>query len=333
MATAYSGNIDHGTGATNYPRSEFRLTITYTTTSSGISWSASATGTDVSVYGSYYHYLTLVLTVNGTNYTMISGGLLGYRSSSQGAYNSQSCSGSVSTPFVSSGATFTVTSTFNQGNPDSSTHSLNLGTDTQEPVKYTVTVRAGTGISSVSGGGKVNAGSSKSLSATVATGYKWSKWTYTSNGNQYSTTQNPTITVNSNLDLTAVATPNTYTITFNKGDYGTGSNATLTKYYNQQLVLLGRIFTRTGYIQDGWSTSKAGTTKTYDLSGIFPASTNSNTTLYPYWVAESSGGSGTTVKTGTQPYLYANSKWNKVLPWVYNNGKWYPCGADGFGLT
>jgi hypothetical protein len=65
------------------------------------------------------------------------------------------------------------------------------------------------------------------------------------------------------------------------------------------------------------------------LSGIFPASTNSNTTLYPYWVAESSGGSGTTVKTGTQPYLYANSKWNKVLPWVMKDGTWYPCGAEG----
>lgn len=329
MAVAYSGSIYHGTGATNYPRSEFDLEISYTVTSSGISWSAYAIGTDVSVYGSYYHYLTLVLTVNGTNYTMISGGLLGYRSSSQGYYNAQSCSGSASTPFISSGATFTVTSTFNQGNPDSSTHSLSLGSDTQEPTKYTLTVRAGTGISSVSGGGTYNQGTSKQITASVSTGYTWSRWEYTSGGSQYSTTQNPTITVNSNLDLTAVATPNAYTITFNKGSYGTGTNTTLTKYYNQQLVLLGRIFTRSGYIQDGWSTSQAGTTKAYDLSGIFPASTNSNTTLYPYWVAESSSGSSTTVKTGTQPYLYANSKWNKVLPWVYKDSKWYPCGAEG----
>lgn len=329
MATAYSGSIYHGTGETNYPRSEFDLEISYTVTSSGISWSAYAVGTDVSVYGSYYHYLTLVLTVNGTNYTMISGGLLGYRSSSQGYYNAQSCSGSASTPFISSGATFTVTSTFNQGNPDSSTHALSLGSDTQEPTKYTLTVRAGTGISAVSGGGTVNQGTSKQITATVATGYTWSRWEYTSGGSQYSTSQTVNVTVNSNIDLTAVATPNTYTITFNKGSYGTGSNATLTKYYNQQLVLLGRIFTRTGYVQDGWSTSQAGTTKAYDLSGIFPASTNSNTTLYPYWVAESSGGSGTTIKTGTQPYLYANSKWNKVLPWVMKDNKWYPCGAEG----
>lgn len=329
MATAYSGSIYHGTGETNYPRSEFDLEISYTVTSSGISWSAYAVGTDVSVYGSYYHYLTLVLTVNGTNYTMISGGLLGYRSSSQGYYNAQSCSGSASTPFISSGATFTVTSTFNQGNSDSSTHALSLGSDTQEPTKYTLTVRAGTGISAVSGGGTVNQGTSKQITATVATGYTWSQWQYTSNGSQYSTSRTVNVAVNSNIDLTAVATPNTYTITFNKGSYGTGSNATLTKYYNTELVLLGRIFTRTGYVQDGWSTSQAGTTKAYDLSGIFPASTNANTTLYPYWVAESSGGSGTTIKTGTQPYLYANSKWNKVLPWVMKDNKWYPCGAEG----
>jgi hypothetical protein len=87
MATAYSGSIYHGTGDPNYPRSEFDLEISYTVTSSGISWSAYAVGTNVSLYGSYYHYLTLVLTVNGTNYTMISGKLLGYRSSSQGYYN------------------------------------------------------------------------------------------------------------------------------------------------------------------------------------------------------------------------------------------------------
>ena len=329
MATAYSGSIYHGTGDPNYPRSEFDLEISYTVTSSGISWSAYAVGTYVSLYGSYSHYLTLVLTVNGTNYTMISGDLLGYRSSSQGSYNAQSCSGSISTPFVSSGATFTVTSTFNQGNSDSSTHALSLGTDTQEPAKYTLTVRAGTGISAVSGGGTVNQGTSKQITATVATGYTWSKWQYTSSGSQYSTSRTVNVTVNSNIDLTAVATPNAYTITFNKGSYGTGSNTTLTKYYNQQLVLLGRIFTRTGYVQDGWSTSQAGTTKAYDLSGIFPASTNSNTTLYPYWVAESSGGSGTTIKTGTQPYLYANSKWNKVLPWVMKDNRWYPCGAEG----
>ena len=150
-----------------------------------------------------------------------------------GSYVSMSCSGSATTPFISSGATIYAESSFNQGYSDSSTHSLNLGSDTQEPTKYTLTVRAGTGISSVSGGGTVNAGTSKQITASVSTGYTWSRWEYTSGGNQYSTTQNPTITVNSNLDLTAVATPNAYTITFNKGSYGTGSNATLTKYYNQ----------------------------------------------------------------------------------------------------
>jgi hypothetical protein len=99
-----------------------------------------------------------------------------------GSYVSMSCSGSVTTPFISSGATIYAESSFNQGYSDSSTHSLSLGTDTQAPTKYTLTVRAGTGISTVSGGGTVNKGTSKQITATVATGYTWSKWEYTSDG-------------------------------------------------------------------------------------------------------------------------------------------------------
>jgi hypothetical protein len=74
MATAFNGSISHGTGTDgNHPRSEFDLTVSYTVTSTGLSWSAYAVGTDCSHLGTYKHYLTLVLIVNGTNYTMISG--------------------------------------------------------------------------------------------------------------------------------------------------------------------------------------------------------------------------------------------------------------------
>ena len=127
---------------------------------------------------------------------------------------------------------------------------------------YTLTVRAGTGISAVSGGGTYNQGTSKQITATVATGYKWSKWQYTSGGSQYSTTQNPTITVNSNLDLTAVATPITYTIAYNSNG-GTGTMSSTSATYDVYATLRNNTFTKSKYIFKGWATSASGS-KTYD---------------------------------------------------------------------
>lgn len=331
MATAYSGNIKHGQGTSAYPQSYFDLTITYSTSSSGISWSASATGTDVSLYGGYRHYLSLWIYVNGTSYNVINGGLLGYRSYSEGPYNASSTSGSVSTPLLDTGtsATFYVESTFNEGGASGSSHNLNVGTSGYEPTTYTVSLSKGVGIASVSGAGTYNEGASVSISATASTGYTFSGWSGygTSSSNPYS------FTIYQNRSYTANATPNTYTITFSPGTYGTGSSSTLTKSYGTALTLLGRIFTRSGYIQQGWSTSAAGTSKAYELSGILPATTNQAMTLYPYWEATSSGGGGGTTAggTGTQPYLYYNNTWNKVLPWVYNGSRWYPCGSEGYG--
>lgn len=326
MATAYSGNIYHGQATSAYPRSEFNLTITYSTSSSGISWSASATGTDVSVYGSYYHYLSLWIYVNGASYNVISGGLLGYRSSSGGSYNARSTSGSVFTPLLDTGttATFYVESTFNQGGASGSSHNLNIGTSGYEPITYTVSLSKGTGIASVTGAGTYNEGTSVSISATAATGYTFSGWSGygTSTANPYS------FTIHQNRSYTAQATPNTYTVTFKPGTYGTGSTATLTKSYGSTLTLLGRIFTRSGYIQQGWSKTAAGTSKDYELQGAY--TTNGAITLYPYWESTSSGSGGTNINnTGTQPYIYHNNTWNKVLPWVYKDNAWYPCGGEG----
>ena len=149
---------------------------------------------------------------------------------------------------------------------------------------YTLTVRAGTGISAVSGGGTYNDGTSKQITATVKTGYKWSKWTNTSGGTQYSTTQNPTITVKSNLDLTAVATPITYTIAYNSNG-GTGTMSSTSATYDAYATLRNNTFTKSKYIFKGWATSASGS-KTYDNQQQVKnlSSTQGATiTLYAVW--------------------------------------------------
>ena len=76
----------------------------------------------------------------------------------------------------------------------------------------------------------------------------------------------------------------TYTITYNKGTNGTGTNTTDSKTHGTAKTLKGAIFTRTGYTQTGWSTTDGGS-KTYDLSASYTS--NAAITLYPVWTANS----------------------------------------------
>lgn len=148
--------------------------------------------------------------------------------------------------------------------------------------KYTVTVQAGTGISSVSGGGTVNEGSSVSINATVSTGYKWYRWE--SNGSSYTTTQNASVKPTSNLTLTAVGQPITYTIAYNSNG-GSGSMSTTSATYNVYATLRANTFTKAKYIFKGWATSSGGT-KTYDdQQSVRNLSTTQGATitLYAVW--------------------------------------------------
>lgn len=77
------------------------------------------------------------------------------------------------------------------------------------------------------------------------------------------------------------ASGSTYTITYDKGSYGTGTNETDTKTEDVALHLRGAIFTRTDYTQTGWSINADGSTKDYDLSENYTG--NADITLYPYW--------------------------------------------------
>jgi hypothetical protein len=88
---------------------------------------------------------------------------------------------------------------------------------------------------------------------------------------------NSTVTV-------SLSTKTTYTVSYNKGTYGTGNNDSGTKTCGETLTLPNSaMFTREGYTQKGWSTAQAGNTKTNDLGGSY--TNNSATTLYPYWEA------------------------------------------------
>lgn len=95
-------------------------------------------------------------------------------------------------------------------------------------------------------------------------------------GTQYDTA----IFLASSATLTIVT--NEYTINYNKGSYGSGTNTSDIKTHGTALTLKGAIFSRTGYTQTGWSTTDGGS-KAYNLSGSYTA--NADATLYPYWTA------------------------------------------------
>ena len=78
-----------------------------------------------------------------------------------------------------------------------------------------------------------------------------------------------------------------YTVTYNKGTYGTGSDKTANKVYGTNLTLRGSgDFTRTGYSQTAWNTNANGTSGTsYALSGTY--SSEEAITLYPTWTVNS----------------------------------------------
>lgn len=115
------------------------------------------------------------------------------------------------------------------------------------------------------------------------TGYTQTGWA-TSDGGSKTYNLSASYITNASVTLYPFWTANTYTITYNKGDYGTGSQVTDTKTYGVALQLRGATFTRTHYSQDGWSINSNGSTKDYNLSGSYTA--NSARTLYPHWKAD-----------------------------------------------
>ena len=79
---------------------------------------------------------------------------------------------------------------------------------------------------------------------------------------------------------TYVRIANAWDVTYQPGADGKGDAVTDIKFYNDILSLRGKLFTRTGYTQTGWTTTDGGE-KVYDLSGVY--TTDAALTLYPVW--------------------------------------------------
>lgn len=156
----------------------------------------------------------------------------------------------------------------------------------------------------------------------------------------YSFAENATGTATFNCSL---STKTTYTVSYNKGTYGTGENSSSTKTCGEDLTLpSSAMFTRDHYTQTGWSTAEAGNTKTYNLGGSY--TTDAATTLYPYWEVEkytvtwSVNGSvtsttpgvayNTTTSTPANPSVLGECTGSTFMGWT-ENSSWASDSAPG----
>ncbi len=132
------------------------------------------------------------------------------------------------------------------------------------------------------------------LSGYGAWTYKYEDWNGVTivNGTKLATDNDKNIRFKSTYTGTTVITFNPVTnemvincpsqISYNKGANGTGSISSGIKTYGINFTLSSSTFTRTGYTQDGWSTTDGGN-KVYDLGGTY--TTDKSITLYPHWTA------------------------------------------------
>jgi len=128
-----------------------------------------------------------------------------------------------------------------------------------------------------------------------------------------------------------------YNISYQKGDYGTGSTQTDYKVYNTTLTLRNSgHFTRTGYHQTAWNTNTNGTGGTsYDLQGSYTL--NSAITLYPTWTANqytiTLNGNGGTGHTSSVKATYNSSSLSSSITnptkTGYNFNGWHKTNGTG----
>ena len=152
---------------------------------------------------------------------------------------------------------------------------------TSEPDTYTVSYNKGANGT----GTNTTATKTENVALTLKgaiftrTGYTQTGWSTTDGGAKVYNLSG-SYTNNAGVTLYPFWTINTYTVSYDKGANGVGSNVTDTKTYNVTLTLRDAIFTRSGYVQKGWATSDGGS-KAYNLGGSY--TTNAAITLYPYW--------------------------------------------------
>ena len=169
--------------------------------------------------------------------------------------------------------------------------------------KYTITLKKGTGISSVSGAGTYDYGTNVTIAAAVKTGYTWSGWTGTF---AESAKQHKFSIHAQNITLTANATPNKYTVAFdgNGGTISSNAKKGLTVTFDAAAgnSIPNITAARPGYEFTGW---KAGSSD--DSESIWDAS--GNAVKGSYW---SAGGSSAVWKHAGNVTAYAG--WKDITP-------------------
>ncbi len=122
-----------------------------------------------------------------------------------------------------------------------------------------------------------------------------------------------------------------YTVTYNKGNYGSGDERKVNKVYGENLTLADKgYFTYTGHTQTAWNTNLSGEGGTsYALNGTY--STEAAITLYPTWayatytvtLAHGLGGSG----SGSLTVTYNSTTINNDMTHNLTNTGYH---LDGF---
>lgn len=194
---------------------------------------------------------SVTLTKNG--YNLNGWKFAGWNTKADGSGTGYTDGQSVSNLTTTDGATITMYAKWVQGDGD------------------LVTAVKGTGISATTGTGTYKDGASVSLNATVLKGYTWKAnesttgW-FDSTGKKVSSKQNYEFTMTPGAKTyTANATPNTYTIKYNKNKTeATGSIADSSFTYDVKGTLRTNVFTATGYKQTGWNTKADGSGTHYD---------------------------------------------------------------------
>ena len=141
---------------------------------------------------------------------------------------------------------------------------------------YRVTLEYGTGISSVTGGGTFDYDKKITVTAKLSSGYTFSGWTSSTDLVADSSDISYTFEVPADdVTLTASASVNSYTVTYNVTENGGTSGGTTAKVNYGSAVDLSKTATKSGWTFVGWNTSSTATKKL--SSYTMPAN---NVTLY-----------------------------------------------------
>jgi len=143
---------------------------------------------------------------------------------------------------------------------------INISANFEVIPSYTVTVNSGTGGSVSSSGGTYQEGDTVTITATPNSGYTFNNWT----GGIESSSNEITLTVNSDITITANFDAIQYTLTVNSGTGGTVSSSGGTFNYGDTVTITAT--SNTGYYFNNWSgglssnDSEITVTVTSDLS-------------------------------------------------------------------